>query len=69
MKLKIEMGLEEARVISEALQLHARELQAELVHTTDRDYRRALRERVERLESISRNLALQIASLESQPSA
>ena len=57
MKLQIDVTTEEARALAEAVEQHTRELQAELVHTTDRQYRRDLRERLDLLERASRKLA------------
>ena len=55
--MRLELTTDEARELRNALALHLRGLQDELVHTDDRAYRAGLREGMSRLERIAARLA------------
>lgn len=54
----LELTDSETRLLGEAVELRLREMRNELVHTDDRAYRAALKERLERLETIGRALGV-----------
>ena len=57
----LELSSEDVTVLKRALELHTKELQSELVHTTDRAYRADMRASVERLERILKEIEAEIA--------
>ena len=57
--MQLSLSDEQARELRQALDLHLKRMDAEIVHTDDRAYREDLERRYERLESVRRELALQ----------
>lgn len=55
--MQLQLSKDEVRDLKLALDVRVRELHEELVHTDDRDYRKSLRDELDRLERLDGKLS------------